>query len=99
MIRDAECDRKLIIVFLPITHPSRVAVGAFAIDAVAEVSVFTGWANVLAVFTKEPRSTRLVTPCAIPTAFTCDAMSLCHHAGLLAFAVTTPGRAVRPSPE
>lgn len=77
-----------------ITHPSRVAVGAFAIDAVAEVSVFTGWANVLAVFTKEPRSTRLVTPCAIPTAFTCDAMSLCHHAGLLAFAVTTPVSAI-----
>ena len=98
-IKDDECDRKLIILFLPITHPTRVAVGAIAVDAVAEVSIFAGGAHVLAVSTKEPRSTHLVTPGAIPTAFTCNATSLCHLAGLLAFTVSTPGRTVRPSPQ
>lgn len=63
---------------------------AFAIDAVAEVSIFAGWALVLAVLPKIARCAHLVTFGAIPAPLTGDTATLRHLTGLLPFAVATP---------
>lgn len=78
----------------PIAHQARVAVGAFAIYAVAEVPISAWRAKLQAVFTEESRGTHLVTPGAVPAPVTGDAPPLWHLAGLLTLAVTTPVPAV-----
>lgn len=78
----------------PIPHQAWVAVGAFPIYAVAEVSVSAWRANLQAVFTEVSRGTHLVTPGAVPAPVTGDAASLQHLAGLLTLTVTTPVPAV-----
>ena len=63
---------------------------AFAIDATAEMAIFTWWALVLAVLPEIARGAHQVTLGAIPASLTGDAATLRHFAGLLPFAVATP---------
>lgn len=80
--------------FTSVTHPARVAVDAFAIDAITEMTIFAKWASFMAIFTKESISTDLITSGAVPASFTGDAAPLSHLTGLLAFTVTTSVSAV-----
>lgn len=66
---------------------------AFAIDAVAKVSIFAGRALVLAVLPEIARCTHLVTLGAIPAPITGDTATLRHLTWLLSFAVTAPEKA------
>lgn len=60
-------------------------------NGVTVVTVFAGWTDLLAVFTKEAFGAELVTACPIPASVTGDAPSLSHLTWLLALAVPTPG--------
>lgn len=59
-------------------------------DGVTVVTVFTGGTHFLAVFTKVAFGAELVTACPVPASVTGDAPPLCHLAGLLTLAVSTP---------
>lgn len=78
----------------PVANPARVTVRAFAMNGVTVVTVFAGWTDLLAVFTKEAFGAELVTACPIPASVTGDAPSLSHLTWLLALAVPTPVPAV-----
>ena len=78
------------LVSVPVSHKPKVTVGAFAVNAIAEVPVFARRANVVAVLTKESGGTQLVTPGAVPASLAGDTAPFCHLAGLLPFTVATP---------
>lgn len=75
---------------IPVPNPARVAVRALAMDGVTMMTVFTGGTHFLAVFTKVAFGAELVTACPVPASVTGDAPPLCHLAGLLTLAVSTP---------
>lgn len=78
--------------FVPISNPARITVGALPVDAVAKMSVFTWWALVFAVLSEKTWRTHLITFGAIPASFAGNTASFRDFTWLLTLTVTTSAR-------
>lgn len=78
--------------FVPISDPAGITVGALPIDAVAVMAVFTRWTFIFAVLSKKAWRTHLITFGAVPASLAGNAASFCDLTWLLTFTMTTSAR-------